>query len=207
MTVTLGDVTLWVGPGGSLNDNGTATDVTDATTLSDDTVQAGDLGFSGHVDSMKLASLKDPGDPAVATDDVSYLALDISGLSASLVGLEDVLAFNAWDIGVLLNSASDSDGNATTTPGKLDWASFAVTDGIGLPDFNDDLTAGVDLSISGAAALNVLSGLVVLKVGSVRHAARPCERQRRHHDAERCACDDGDARGRDAVGWPGRFAE
>ena len=60
MTVTLGDVTLWVGPGGSLNDNGTATDVTDATTLSDDTVQAGDLGFSGHVDSMKLASLKDP---------------------------------------------------------------------------------------------------------------------------------------------------
>ena len=31
MTVTLGGVTLWVGPGGSLNDNGTATDVTDAT--------------------------------------------------------------------------------------------------------------------------------------------------------------------------------
>ncbi len=166
MTVTLRDVTLWVGPGGSLNDNGTATDVTDATTLSDDTVQAGDLGFSGHVDSMKLATLKDLKAIANPTDDVSYLALDISGLSASLVGLEDVLAFNAWDVGVLLNSASDSDGNANTTPGKLDWASFTVTDGVGLPDFNDDLNAGVDLSISGAAALNVLDGLVVLKVGS-----------------------------------------
>ena len=88
---------------------------------------------------------------------MSYLALDISGLSASLVGLEDVLAFNAWGVGVLLNSASDSDGNANTTPGKLDWANFTVTDGVGLPDFNDDLNAGVDLSISGAATLNVLS--------------------------------------------------
>ena len=72
---------------------------------------------------MKLASLKDTrsGGP---TDDVSYLALDISGLNASLVGLEDVLAFNAWDIGVLLNNASDSDGDVNTTPVKLDWASF-----------------------------------------------------------------------------------
>ena len=124
MTVTLTDVTLWVGPGGSLADGGTPT-------FSDDTVQAGDLGFSGHVDSMKLASLKDLRNPAVTTDDVSYLALDISGLNASLVGLEDVLVFNAWDIGVLLNSASDSDGNATTTPKKLDWANFAVSDGDG----------------------------------------------------------------------------
>ena len=59
MTVSLGDVTLWVGPGGSLNDNGTADGRDRRDDLSDDTVQAGDLGFSGHVDSMKLASLKD----------------------------------------------------------------------------------------------------------------------------------------------------
>ena len=57
LTVTLTDVTLWVGPGGSLNDGGTPKDVTDAATFSDDTVQAGDLGFSGHVGSLKLASL------------------------------------------------------------------------------------------------------------------------------------------------------
>ena len=36
MTVTLTDVTLWVGPGGSLDDSGTPLDVTDATSFSDD---------------------------------------------------------------------------------------------------------------------------------------------------------------------------
>src|SRR5262249_55140557 len=96
------------------------------------------------VGELKLASLK--------SGAVSYLALEISGAAASLVGLEDVLAFNAWDIGVLFNSVSDPAAD------KLDWASF-------LPGFfSDDLTADVDLSISGAASLNVLDGLVVLKV-------------------------------------------
>ena len=67
------------------------------------------------------------------------------------MGLEDVLAFNAWDIGVLLNSASDSDGNVTTTPGKLDWEAPAVTDGIGLPDFRRWKRRGpVDLGSGGA---------------------------------------------------------
>ena len=126
MTVTLTDVTLWVGPGGSLDDNDTPLDVTDATSFSDDTVQAGDLGFSGHVGSLKLVSLKNTnGTPTDATDDMTYLALDISGVNASLVGLEDVLAFNAWDIGVLVNKATDS--TPLTPPAKLNWASFTVT--------------------------------------------------------------------------------
>ena len=38
--------------------------------------------------------------PAPLRGYVSYLALDISGLNASLVGLEDVLVFNAWNISV-----------------------------------------------------------------------------------------------------------
>jgi Ca2+-binding RTX toxin-like protein len=163
LSVTLTDVTLWVGPGGSLSDGGTALDVTDGTTFSDDAVVAGTLGFSGHVGSLKLASLKDLG-AAGPGDDVSYLALDLSGLNASLVGLEDVLVFNAWDIGVLLNRVSDGDTNAANDPAKLDWSAFTVSAGIALPDFNDALNAGVDLSLSGAAALNVLDGLVVLKV-------------------------------------------
>src|SRR4029078_8330761 len=49
-------------------------------------------------------------------------------------------------------------------PHSSDWRPFTVSAGIALPDFNDALNAGVDLSISGAAALNVLDGLVVLKV-------------------------------------------
>src|SRR5258706_13151092 len=53
------------------------------------------------------------------SDDVSYLALDLSGLNASLVGLEDVLVFNAWDIGVLLNRVSDGDTNAANRSAKL----------------------------------------------------------------------------------------
>src|ERR1044072_262864 len=83
LSVTLTDVTLWVGPGGSLSDGGTALDVTDGATFSDDTVVAGTLGFSGHVGSLKLASLKDLGTAAGPSDDVSYLALDLSGLNAS----------------------------------------------------------------------------------------------------------------------------
>ena len=108
MTVTLTGVTLWVGPGGSLDDNGTPLDVTDAASFSDDDGAGGRLGFSGHVGSLKLVSLKNTnGTPTDATDDMTYLALDISGVNASLVGLEDVLAFNAWDIGVLVNKATD----------------------------------------------------------------------------------------------------
>src|SRR4029079_17644617 len=97
---------------------------------------------------------------------------DLSGLNASLVGLEDVLVFNAWDIGVLMNRVSDGDTDATNDPDKLDWSAFTVSAGIALPDFNDALNAGVDLSISGAAALNVLDGLGGLK--GARFEMAPC---------------------------------
>ena len=112
---------------------------------------------------MQLVSLKDVGDELDATDDVSYLALYISDAAAGLVGLEDVLVFNAWGIGVLVNSVSAADVNAD--PDKIDWTSFTVNGGIELPDLTQSgLTAEVDVSISGAAELNVLDGLVVLKV-------------------------------------------
>ena len=166
LAVTFTDVTLWVGPGGSLDDGGTPLDVTDSTTFSDDEVSPGSLGFSGFVGSLKLVSLKDLGALANdASDDVSYLAIDLSGLNASLVGLEDVLAFNAWDIAVLVNSVSDGDANPANDPDKLDWSSFVVTGGLALPALSDDLNDGVDVQVSGSATLNVLDGLLVLKVG------------------------------------------
>src|SRR4051794_11669147 len=105
MTVTLTGVTLWVGPGGSLDSHGTVPDVTNATSFSDDEVVAGDIGFSGFGGSRKLVSLKNTSGTPAPGDDTTYLALDISGVNASLVGLEDVLAFNAWNIGVLVNKA------------------------------------------------------------------------------------------------------
>ena len=61
---------------------------------------------------------------------MSYLALSVGDLNAGLVGLERVLVFNAWDVDVLVNKAR-SDG--ATTVAKLDWARFAVTDGLALP--------------------------------------------------------------------------
>ena len=157
MTVTLGDVTLWVGPGGSLNDNGTATDVTDATTLSDDTVQAGDLGFSGHVNSMKLATLKDLKGNTNPADDVSYLALELTGLSATLVGV-DGLTFGIWDAAVKVNKVKDGDTNSANDPAKLDWANFTVDDGLALDGFTVD--AGVDVDVQGSVALDAFGVLI-----------------------------------------------
>ena len=54
---------------------------------------------------------------------MTYLALDISGVNASLVGLEDVLAFNAWDIGVLVNKATD--GTPACCPTRRSWTGRA----------------------------------------------------------------------------------
>jgi hypothetical protein len=141
MTVTLTDVTLWVGPGGSLDDGGTAANVTDTASLSDDTVVAGDLGFSGYVASLTLATLKDLKGTAVATDDVSYLALDISGLNARLVGLEDVLAFNAWDQRAV--EPGQGRRQCANDPAKLNWKGFMVADGLAIDGFTVD--AGVDV--------------------------------------------------------------
>src|ERR1044072_5730776 len=148
LSVTLTDVTLWGGPGGSLSDGGTALDVTDGTTFSDDTVVAGTLGFSGHVGSLKLASLKDLGALAAdPSDDVSYLALDLSGLNASLVGLEDVLVFNAWDIGGLGDSGSGGGTDATNDPDKLDWSAFTVSAGVGPPGIHHAAKPGARPSL------------------------------------------------------------
>ena len=86
VVVTLTNVDLWVGAGGALANTGN-NDVTDATTFLDDAVVEGDLGFHGTVGTMQLVALTDP-KTASLTDDVSYLALSVSDLNASLVGLE-----------------------------------------------------------------------------------------------------------------------
>ena len=62
----------------------------------------------------------------------------------------------------------------------------------------------MDLSLSGAASLNVLDGLVVLKVASFEMQLGQVSGSDTDHDADRCAGDDGDAHGCDAVGGTGR---
>ena len=162
LLVTLSNVDLWVGPGGDLDNNNTPIDVTDTATFADDTVVSGDLGFRGFVGSLKLATLKDLGDPAVTTDDISYLGLEVNGLNATLVGLEALLEFNAWNINVLVNQVSATD--PTATPTKLDFGAFVAASGsLLLPNFSTALNASIDIGASGSVTLNALSGLVVAK--------------------------------------------
>ncbi len=100
MTVELSNVGLWVGLGGSL-DNTANNDVNVPGTFDDDAVANGTLGFRGNVTSLKLVTLKDTkATPLDAADDVSYMGLEIDGLVASLIGLESLLEFNAWNINV-----------------------------------------------------------------------------------------------------------
>ncbi|MDO8341526.1 MAG: hypothetical protein Q7T59_06150, partial [Candidatus Woesebacteria bacterium] len=162
LSVTLTDVELWVGPGGTLDDGGTVIDVTDVTTFTDDTVGSGDLGFRGHVGSLKLASLKDlKGTLLNPADDVSYLALDIGALNATLVGLDALLVLNAWNVAVLVNQVAVT--APAVAPSKLDWAGFTVTSGISLPVFNTELTDAINLGLSGSVTLNALSGVLVAR--------------------------------------------
>src|SRR5262249_34854797 len=123
LTVTFTNVDLWVGPGGSLSNTGDNT-VLDASSYTNDAVGAGDLGFSGHVGSLALVSLKDLKGTASPSDDVSYLALELTGLSAKLVGI-DGLTFGIWDGAVKVNQVKAGDPNAS--PAKLDWSAFHVT--------------------------------------------------------------------------------
>ena len=106
-------------------------------------------------------------DPVATTDDVNYLGVDLGGLNATLVGLEAIVDFGAWDINVLVNKATDGAGLPTT---KLDWKDFVVSSGIALPDFtsttaNIDLDENVDIHADGNVALNALSGVLVARAG------------------------------------------
>src|SRR5690606_8620073 len=93
MTLTLTNVGVFVGVGGSLDDKGTATD------FSDDEVVPGTLGFGATVSTLTLVSIKDRGADALATtDDVSYLGVALDEFNGALVGLESLLVFQAYEV-------------------------------------------------------------------------------------------------------------
>ena len=175
MTLTLENVGVFVGVGGALSDTTDGVPNNTPDDYSDDEVVDGTLGFGATVTKLTLVSIKDRGaNAALTTDDTTYLGVALDDFDGNLVGLDDVLVFHAYDVDALLNKAADS--TPLTPPAKLDWSTFGVhgTDYTGLnidaalAALDDtelgDLTASVDLAVDGAAALNVLSGLVVLKV-------------------------------------------
>ena len=85
--------------------------------------------------------------------------LELEGLSARLVGLEPILTFGAWDVGVLLNQAS-AGVPTDPAPAKLNWSLFTVSSGVALPDFNDALTNSVDLRAEGNVAFSAVDFLI-----------------------------------------------
>ena len=103
-------------------------------------ILAAGLGFYASLDSLSLVTLKNNnGTPLVATDDKSYMALDLDGLVAKLVGI-DGLTFGVYDAAVKINKASDTDANVATNPAKLDWATFFDnTTGLAGNDGNADV--------------------------------------------------------------------
>ncbi|MBK8118788.1 MAG: hypothetical protein IPK39_05860 [Sulfuritalea sp.] len=179
MTLSLSNVGVFVGVGGTLNANGTPSD------YSNDTVGNGTLGFGATVGKLTLVSIKDRGaNAALKTDDRSYLGVALDDFAGDLAGLDDVLAFHAYGVDAVLNKAAHGDG--VTPVGKLDWSTFsnggldlsaakAALNGTSL----GALTTGVDLAVDGAVALNVLDGVLVAKgdftiaLGQVKSAALP----------------------------------
>ena len=49
----------------------------------------------------------------------------LDNFNGQLVGLEDLLVFNAYDVDALINKATHADG--VTIPAKLDWNTFTNT--------------------------------------------------------------------------------
>src|SRR5207253_2436024 len=145
VAVTLNNVGVFVGSGGSLSDN-----------TSTATVVNGSLGFGGTVTSLKVVSIRDTnGTPLVTTDDKNYLGVESTGLTADLVGLESVLVFHAGGVTVKVNKASPA------AQAKLDWDSLSTTGTTGLPLASLDIDKAVDLHADGNVVLNALSGVLV----------------------------------------------
>jgi hypothetical protein len=75
-----------------------------------------------------VVSIKDTNNGSVSTtDDKSYLGVQISGLTADLIGLESILEFHAGNVNVKVNKATDTDNNVATVPAKLDWDSLTTS--------------------------------------------------------------------------------
>src|SRR5678816_2279393 len=98
--------------------------------------------------------------PTVATDDTSYMGLELSGLTAKLVGI-DGLTFGVYGGAVKVNKATAG----TTAPAavKKNWKTFTETsDSLPVPTL--DVDGSVDLSVSGNVALDAF-GFVVGTAG------------------------------------------
>ena len=119
----------------------------------------GSLGFAGTVTTLKVVSIKDTNNGSVSTtDDKNYLGVQISGLTADLIGLESILQFHASGVNVKVNKATDTDNNVATVPAKVDWTTFFDnTTGLVI-EMCGTGASGSDLNLCHAIQALVLSG-------------------------------------------------
>ena len=122
MTVALTDVELFVGVGGTFDDNTLTDDISDDTINTDEAI-----GFKVSGANIILATVKASPVDVQAGDTRSYLALKTNIDFAGLVGLEDILTANGQDLVVEINQASGMKG--TTLAAPLDWTSALDLDG------------------------------------------------------------------------------
>ena len=131
LSLSLSNLSLFVGVGASINDQGTP----DA--VGNDTIdEAGAVGFSVAVANLDLV--------VVTAGAVRYTALELDVLSTGLVGVPNV-TFEATDLNAQVNLV---DGGAQ----KLDWDGLVLTSG-SLPALTVDV--GIDFAVSGSVSLDV----------------------------------------------------
>src|SRR5258706_2844349 len=117
-------VQVFIGAGGELNDvNGD--DNSASGTFADDLINTDSgVGFLASLNRLSLVTLKNNNaTPNQANDDKSYMALDLSGMSAKLVGI-DGFTFGVYAAGVKVNRANTPLNSAATNPAKLDFTTF-----------------------------------------------------------------------------------
>ncbi|HEX7052994.1 MAG TPA: hypothetical protein VF211_03555, partial [Burkholderiales bacterium] len=169
-------VQVFVGVGGELKDTNGDNEDADGT-FSDDVVDtSAGVGFFASLDLLSLVTLKDDnGTPADATDDKSYMALELNGMTAKLVGI-DGLTFGVYSAGVKVNQASDTDNDPLTNPAKLDWTTFFDTTTGLEPAVAPDVDADVGIEAQGSVALGAFGVLIAkgsfkLQLGTVTDSA------------------------------------
>ncbi|WP_157100266.1 hypothetical protein [Rhodoplanes sp. Z2-YC6860] len=177
MVLTLGEgaftgataVQVFIGVGGVLDDSNTPQN------FSDDQIDtAAGLGFFASLPNLSLITLKNNNKtPTNRLDDKSYLGLQLSNLSAALIGI-DGLTLGVYGGGVKVNQAKDSDTNPANDPAKLDWTTFFNNAAGLIPAASSipNVGAGVDIEVQGSLVLNAYETVLVkgsfkLQLGTV----------------------------------------
>ena len=143
LELTLTAATVFVGIGATVDVGTASLDTSDA------------IGFTASVSTLTLVLVSD--------GTRTYTGLAVEGLSAELLGIDDLVA-RVSDVSVQVNRAADSALPPATTADKLDWAGFAPDpDELDLPELGG-LTDVVDLHAEGDIAID-LFGFVVAVAG------------------------------------------